>query len=116
MRDSKSARPKTKLSRLRDIGWSFWDPIGLMPQEGNWDDEIHKPYVNEYDTYLLQAAAELRRGASDNEVISYLMDIEANYMGLGNVKTARARAAKVVSAIFADDLLWTFPPGEMERQ
>ena len=49
-------RAKFKLSRLREIGWSLWDPIGLSGFEGTLDDE--------YDSYLLQAAGRLWNGAS----------------------------------------------------
>ena len=60
--------PKLKLSRLRDIGWSIWDPIGLMGSEQNWDDEDCRPFADEYDSYLIQAAGQLRRGIADVDV------------------------------------------------
>ena len=31
-------RPKIRLSRLRDIGWSTWDPIGLLENNQSWED------------------------------------------------------------------------------
>lgn len=79
-----NARPKLKLSRLREIGWSRWDPIGLAGLEGAPDDE--------YDAYLLQAAGRLWDGASEEEVARYLVTVETEHMGLDEAPSARARA------------------------
>lgn len=100
--------PKIKLARLRDIGWSKWDPIGLLADGQKWDDEDCRPFADEYDSYLIQAAGKLRRGASEEDVVRYLVDIEANYMGFGPARGAAARAKEVVAAIQADEELWTF--------
>lgn len=102
-------RPKVKLSRLRDIGWSKWDPIGLLGDGQRWEDDACRPFVDEYDTYLLQAAGQLRRGVPEDEVVSYLIDIAANHMGLGWAHGAADQAKKVVAAIQADEDLWTYP-------
>ena len=83
-----SSRPNFKLSRLREIGWSQWDPIGLG---GTPDDE--------YDSYLLQAAGRLSSGASEEEVTDYLVGIETEYMGLDDGQGARSRAHDVVEAL-----------------
>ena len=101
--------PRVKLSRLRDIGWSLWDPIGLMPKGMFWHHEDHLCFADEYDRYLIQAASQLRRGISDVEVVGYLVSIEINYMGLGEAKNTQERAEKVVAAIKAEDNLWTHP-------
>ena len=29
-----SPQPRIKLSKLRDIGWRLWDPIGLLHEDG----------------------------------------------------------------------------------
>jgi len=106
-----SSPPPTriKLSRLRDIGWSKWDPIGLLADGQKWDDEDCQQFADEYDGYLLQAAGRLQRGATDEEVVRYLVDIETNYMGLGAERDAAARAKALVAALQADKELWTFP-------
>lgn len=101
--------PKIRLSRLRDIGWSNWDPIGLLGEGQKWDDEDCLSFANEYDSYLLEVAGRLRRGATEETVVSYLMGIEADRMGLGMTKGAATRAKKVVAAIQADEKLWTYP-------
>lgn len=92
-----TARPKFKLSRLREIGWDEWDPIGLKGVEGAED---------EYDTYLLQAAGRLWNGESEEDVATYLADIEANHMGLGHGFSIKLRARATVRAIqdYADSL------------
>ncbi|MDP9630335.1 UNVERIFIED_ORG: hypothetical protein J2W85_002409 [Ensifer adhaerens] len=101
--------PKIKLSRLRDIGWSSWDPIGLLSAGKRWDEDDNRSFADEYDNYLIEAAARLRRGASDADVVNFLMSIEADHMGLGEQPDARARAQSVVAAIRADEELWTYP-------
>ena len=101
-------RPKIKLSRLRDIGWEVWDPIGLMGADKKWSDEDCQPFANEYDAYLLQAAERLRRGEEEQDVARYLATIEVEHMGLGGpFQGAMNRAKQVVAAILADTELWT---------
>ena len=63
-----SAHPKLRLSRLRDIGWDLWDPIGLLAPDAKWDDEANISFADEYDSYLVSAASQLRRGASHQQV------------------------------------------------
>jgi hypothetical protein len=86
-----SSRPAFKLSRLRQIGWSRWDPIGLNDLEDRPDDE--------YDSYLLQAAGRLWNGATEDEVADYLVSIEAEHMGLGREPVVENRAREVVRAL-----------------
>lgn len=104
----RTPRPKLKLSRLRDIGWSIWDPIGLMGSEQKWDDEDCKPFADEYDRYLIQAAGQLRRGIADVDVAKYLVQIETDHMGLGSGHGTMERALLVVAAIHADEEIWTY--------
>lgn len=96
-------RPKIRLSRLRDIGWSFWDPIGLLEENKSWDSIS---YADEYDGYLLKAAGMLRRKEAKNDVIDYLVMIETEHMGLSFSDAVRERAAEVVNRIEGDDQLW----------
>jgi len=104
-----SPPPRIRLSRLRDIGWSLWDPIGLMPSGQAWDNEASQTFADEYDTYLVHAAGQLRRGASDAEIVAYLVGIETDYMALGETPGREERARAVAAAIRADDLLWVYP-------
>lgn len=97
-------KERVRLSRLRDIGWVNWDPIGLLGTGDTWSG---KCFADEYDSYLIFAAGQLRRHKSDEEVIGYLIDIEANHMGLGFRADAERRAQLVVAAMKADDELWT---------
>jgi hypothetical protein len=96
--------PKIVLSRLGDISWSLWDPIGLLGKDEIWD---HQPFADEYDSYLIQAAGQLRRNASAKEVFNYLVHIETEHMGLGQWRGEKKRAKAVVEAIQADDQFWT---------
>lgn len=97
--------PKLRLSRLRDLGFSIWDPIGLLGEGERWE---HKPFADEYDGYLRAAAGMLRRGKPEDEVIGYLVAVETEHMGLGqNADGALDRATRLVRAISEDDALWT---------
>ncbi|MNL41713.1 hypothetical protein D3C87_1641360 [compost metagenome] len=102
---------KIELSRLREIGWSEWDPIGLS-QMGNdhWKDG--GACADEYDSYLLQVAGRLRRGEALEEAISYLEEIEMVHMGGGRVETTRSRAEATVAAIA--DYLSDLPGGPLK--
>lgn len=84
---------------LRDIGWEHWDPIGLLDDDGDWRDE--PGFADEYDTYLMQAAARLWRGDSDADVVEYLVGIESEHIGLGIGPDTRPRAVAVVAQIRA---------------
>ncbi|GGC46027.1 hypothetical protein [Chelatococcus reniformis] len=57
---------------MRDMGWSLWDPFGLMPAGESWDDESNRHFADEYDTHLLHAAGQLRRGATEADIVAYL--------------------------------------------
>lgn len=96
--------PKIKLSRLRDIGWSHWDPIGLLERGESWEG---KPFADEYDTYLMQVAGRLRRGEPLDSIVEYVVQIETEHMGLGSNASVRKRAAKLVEAIRNDDQVWS---------
>ena len=105
--------PRVKLSKLRDIGWNLWDPIGLLssdgPFSGKWSDEANQGFADEYDTYLISAAFQLRQGKSRDQVVRYLVNIESDYMALGENPTSQERAEAVVAAILADRSIWTWP-------
>lgn len=96
-----SSRPPLKLSRLRDIGWKHWDPIGLLPEQGTWEN--HPEFSDEYDRYLFHAASKLRRDWSITDAVDYLMFIANEHMGLGPPSSplARTRAEATAKAIKA---------------
>lgn len=101
-------RPPLQLSRLRDIGWSLWDPIGLLDPGESWEGQ---PFADEYDSYLAAVASMLRDGHSTDECEAYLIQITLVHMGLGtdrdgNIrpgleKVARGPAKATVAAIRA---------------
>jgi hypothetical protein len=86
-------RPKFGLGRLRKIGWNLWDPIGL----GGLDADVE----DEYDSYLLEAAGRIWNGASEEEVIDYLVTVETEHMGLGEGPRTRQRAREAAKALGA---------------
>jgi hypothetical protein len=99
--------PRLELKRLREIGWSLWDPIGLDGNSGIWREET---FADEYDAYLIKAAVMLRNQCALAEVVEYLFFIETDYMGLG-VETSeseiRENLLKVTQAINDDPLIWS---------
>lgn len=106
-----NGRPKIKLSRLREIGWSLWDPIGLRElSDGEWQDG--GACADEYDGYLLQVAGMLRRREPTSNVVAYLEETETGHIGLTRNDTTRSRAEATVAAI--NEYLATFPPGPLK--
>lgn len=81
-----------ELSRLRKIGWSKWDPIGVGGADDGWP-------ADEYDDYLLRAAVQLWQGLPDEAVADYLVKIETEHMGLTAVPSMRSRALEVAVSI-----------------
>ena len=75
-----NTRPNIKLSRLRDIGWAYWDPIGLLTDINLVKDKQN--FDDEYDTYLMQAASMLWSNRPREDVVAYLADIEQNHIGM----------------------------------
>ena len=103
--------PKISLSRLRERGWSLWDPIGLKEfSGGDWQDG--GACADEYDSYLLQVVGQLRRGEPILKVAAYLEEIEIDHMGLGRSATTRERAEATVAAIA--DYLDGLPAGPLK--
>ncbi|WP_037316223.1 hypothetical protein [Ruegeria halocynthiae] len=102
----KKVHPKINIERLREIGWSLWDPIGLNYTMGGWKGQ---PFEDEYDTYLVKAVEILRNQLDANEVGDYLFFIETEHMGLapavGGVET-RAKLLALVQVISAEPLVW----------
>src|SRR5436305_6809761 len=91
-----SSQAPPKLSLLRDIGWSRWDPIGLNGSEGGWQ---HSDAADEYDRYMLRVAGGLQSGEPDGVLVDYLVSIETRHMGLPVSSEARTRAEATVAAI-----------------
>lgn len=107
-----------QVSTLRDIGWSLWDPIGLLPQGASWRDEACRAFADEYDAYLTQAAGLIYKGAADREVIRYLVEIETEHMGLGSRDDDTSRVQAVVDALrveagMPNSVLGDIPGGEL---
>lgn len=96
--------PAIKLNRLREIGWTSWDPIGLADTDCPRD---------EYDSYLLQAVSQLRQGQPVEGVSAYLEEIASQHMGLGT-STPSSRAASDQTAKLISEYLGNFPPGPLK--
>ncbi len=82
---------ETEIAALRQIGWDFWDPIGIRSPDS---DDWRGPAADEYDAYMLSVAAQLRGGVSEEQAANYLDQIASDYIGLGT-GTAEAHAASV---------------------
>jgi hypothetical protein len=93
--------PKIRLSRLRDIGWRHWDPIGL--NTGGWKNS---GAAEEYDSYLVKAAGMVRHNEGDEAAVQYLISVETDHIGIERRADTQSRAAATVAAIRADDELW----------
>ena len=106
-----TSHPAVQLSRLREIGWSLWDPIGLRQISGDdWRDG--GACADEYDSYLLQIVSRLRRGETHEAVAAYLEEMETDDMGLNRSFNTSERAGATVAAI--SDYLDPLPPGPVK--
>ena len=81
------------LSALRDVGWRSWDPINLIELGAS------EKVKDEYDTYLLAAAAKLYKGVPADRVTMYLVRCERVTMGVKGRTDAEIRAARTVGEI-----------------
>lgn len=88
------SKPPLQLSRLRAIGWSNWDPIGLLGPGASWANE---PFADEYDSYLLEAASGLRNGWSAEQATDFLVSVAEEHMG--RTTASRAAADATIKAI-----------------
>lgn len=91
------------LSRLREIAWSTWDPIGLLAPGADWRNE---PFADEYDSYLIEAASGLRNGWPAEKVTDYLLSIasDRDHMGLSDVSASAAEATAKAIANYLREL------------
>ncbi len=80
-------------AQVRALFMHEWDPIGV--------DGVPEA-TDEYDTYAAKAYVMLMyENASAETIAAYLVDIEINYMGLGEAPGIRERAKKVAAALIA---------------
>ena len=100
---SMTLRPKIQLSRLREIGWKLWDPIGLSHDGGSPDEGC----ADEYDQYLLHVVSMISRGGSKDEATAYLISIATEYMSLSVVDAQAAAATSHAIAAY----LMSLPDG-----
>ena len=89
-------RPKFKLSRLREIAWTVWDPIGLREIVGGWEGS---DAADEYDGYMLKVVGLLVNGGRHEEAVESLLRSEDDIMGMGVRPGMRERASKTVEAV-----------------
>lgn len=99
--------PKINISKLRDIGWSLWDPLELLPEGESWNSEDNLAFADEYDDYLMKAAGKIRNGVAKEEVVGYLLDVENKTLGLKTNADSKKRIQEVVASISEDDELWS---------
>lgn len=93
-----SAHPKIQLSRLRQIGWELWDPIGLANDDGTWSEDC----ADEYDRYLLQVVSLICNGKPVSDGGDYLVHIASEHMGLSHVdEAAAAKTSEAIAAYLA---------------
>ena len=95
--------PKIQLSRLREIGWQLWDPIGLAHNGSS----PNAGCADEYDRYLLHVVSMISRGGSKDEATAYLNGIASEHMGMSVVD---AEAAAATAHVIADYLI-SLPDG-----
>jgi hypothetical protein len=90
-----------RMSRLREIGWSAWDPIGLGGAP-----------ADEYDSYLLRLVGLVRQGATDTKCVDCLVKAEIEQIvGVDGSPDTHDRAVKTVALV--REYLATIPEGQL---
>jgi hypothetical protein len=84
------------LERLREIGWTEWDPIEVLKYRDTW---VGQPFENEYDHYLIHVADRILVGDDDATLVAYLVAIERDDMYDSSAEVSPERAAATVIAI-----------------
>lgn len=82
--------PGVRLSHLRKIGWSVWNPLGLdLPERQAW----RHVNIAEYDNHLLHVACMLAKGGSQSDAVAYLEEAAREYPCLTLSSEERHQAA-----------------------
>lgn len=84
---------QVNLSRLREIGWSTWNPIGLTCPPATPADE--------YDTYLMHVARLLMEGCTISDAAAYLRQVAEEQMGVPADTDAATNTCAAISAYVA---------------
>lgn len=85
-----------ELSELREIGWAFWDPIGLINVFPDWRGTNIE---DEYDRYLIEGADMILHDLSHEELVAYFLDIAEVRMGLTPQKGRYDRVSRFVNEL-----------------
>lgn len=86
-----------ELEAVREIGWKFWDPIGVGPDEGeDWREMSH---ADEYDMYLLAAMIWTRQGYGVEQIARILVQNETESMCIPRSTRQEARALRTAQAL-----------------
>ncbi len=103
--------PKVQLSRLRQIGWDHWDPIGI--RSFGYDD-WKSDAADEYDRYILHVVSMLHSGRTPEQAVTYLNWVGSEYMGLGAI-TTEANLASVATVDAILEYLKSMPDGPLHH-
>lgn len=89
-----------EIDRLREIGWTLWDPIGLLREHADWRTRSFK---DEYDSYLKRAVRRIVAGENEGAVTAYLIGSASHRMGLGEgrtiIRTSTATARALIGLV-----------------
>jgi hypothetical protein len=80
--------------QLSELLWERWDPIGWPPSNRS---SGFKPPRGEYAGYARPVADMFRAHKSAEEIAAHLEDVEANTIGLRNLKDQRAVARELLA-------------------
>jgi len=87
------------LERLKDLLWEEWDPIGVNETDCPRD---------EYDSYALKIHSMLMSNASREEVLSYLVWLRTDYIGISK----KGDPATVTDQLVADRAIQIYEDGQ----
>ena len=93
-----SGRPAVRLSALRRIGWTFWDPIGIRDLVSA---DFAKGPADEYNSYLMVAFGMAQSGRSVVDIAAYISDIASRHVDLSEFAEISEADADTARQLFA---------------
>ena len=74
------------LKQTRQLCRELWNPIGIRMKSGSPDDKPYWLPEDEYDSYLATLTRMVADGASPDELMRYLEEVETKFLRLSNPK------------------------------
>lgn len=94
-----------QLSELRQLCAKYWNPIGVvMDFEPEAQNDPSPMPADEYDSYLMVAWQMINKGATEDDVVSYLSQVETEFIGLSRPAGNKLAFVEAIFAVFSHEI------------